>query len=194
VNSESLRYWKNFFGPLNLSIGSSANHSYDPVGENKWVNLDMNPKANPDVLHNLNDLPLPFDDNTFDCVLATHVFEHLEKEKWLFVVADIHRILKPNGHMIAVTPHGSSDVAMGMAQHRQAFFECTWQSITPESYNRPGNNGYLDDEGFPFREWKADTLLLVPWPEFMDDPDLEFHAHHGRNYINEMHVIFKAIK
>jgi len=193
MNSESVMYWKRFYGDLNLSLGSSANHSVTSNGH-RWINLDMNPKANPDVLHDLNELPLPFEDNTFDCVLATHIFEHLEKTQWVKVVADIHRILKPGGAMIAVTPHGSSDVALGMAQHKQAFFECTWNTIRAESYTKPGNNGYLDDEGLPFRNWAFDTCLLVPWPEFMNDTDLEYKAAHGRNYINEMHVIMKAIK
>jgi SAM-dependent methyltransferase len=196
VNSESIVYWKRFFGDCNLSLGSSANHSFDPNGKQQWINLDMNPKAKPDVIHNLNELPLPFADDMFDCVLATHIFEHLEKTQWVKVVADIHRILKPNGTMIAVTPHGSSDVALGMAQHKQAFFECTWNTIRAESYTKPENNGYLDDEGLPFCNWEFDTCLLVPWPEFCDLPpkELEYKAAHERNYINEMHVILRAVK
>jgi SAM-dependent methyltransferase len=193
MNNESISYWKRFFGPMNLSLGSSGNHSLSKDGE-KWINLDMNPKANPDVLHNLNDLPLPFADNTFDCVLATHVFEHLDKIKWVYVVADIHRILKPGGALIAVTPHGSSDIAMAQAQHKGIFFEATWNTIRADSYTQPGSTGYLDDEGLPFRDWVFDTCILVPWPEFKDDPDLEYKATHYRNYINEMHVILKAVK
>jgi SAM-dependent methyltransferase len=193
MNNETMSHWQIFFGENNLSIGSSANHSRGPKGQN-WINLDMNPKANPDVLWNLNNLPMPFKDNTFDCVLATHILEHLGKEQWVHVIADIHRILKPGGAMIAVTPHGSSDVALGMAQHKQAFFECTWNTIRAESYTKPDNNGYLDDEGLPFRNWIFDTCLLIPWPEYMDDPDLAEKVKHGRNYINEMHVIMKAVK
>jgi SAM-dependent methyltransferase len=193
MNSESVGYWQRFYGERNLSIGSSANHSKGPKGQ-EWINLDMNPKANPDVVWNLEDLPMPFLDNSFDCVLATHILEHLGKDQWVRVVADIHRILKPGGAMIAVTPHGSSDVALGMAQHKQAFFECTWNTIRAESYTKPENNGYLDDEGLPFRNWEFETCILVPWPEYMDMPDLEEKAKHGRNYINEMHVIMKAVK
>lgn len=193
MNNETVAYWKRFFGAKNLSIGSSANHSIGQEGQT-WINLDMNFNANPDVIWNLNDLPMPFYDNTFDCVLATHILEHLEKDKWVHVVADIHRILKPGGHMIAVTPHGSSDVALGMAQHKQAFFECTWNTIRAESYTKPENNGYLDDEGLPFRDWVFDTCLLIPWPEYMNDPDIAEKAKHGRNYINEMHIIMRAVK
>jgi ubiquinone/menaquinone biosynthesis C-methylase UbiE len=45
---------------------------------------------------------LPFPDASFDCVLATEVFEHIFNLEE--VLREIHRVLKPGGRMIVTTP------------------------------------------------------------------------------------------
>jgi SAM-dependent methyltransferase len=43
---------------------------------------------------------LPFKNNTYDCVFASHVLEHIKNDKK--AISEIHRILKPDG--IAILP------------------------------------------------------------------------------------------
>jgi SAM-dependent methyltransferase len=43
-------------------------------------------------------------DQTFDCVIAVEVLEHVEKDS-LFV-GEVHRVLKPNGTFLMTTPNG----------------------------------------------------------------------------------------
>jgi SAM-dependent methyltransferase len=52
---------------------------------------------------NLNTMPLPYADATFDVVTATEVIEHLEDFRR--VVREIHRVLKPGGVCILSTPN-----------------------------------------------------------------------------------------
>lgn len=47
-------------------------------------------------------LTLPFKNSTFDIVLSTEVMEHVSDPK-LFL-DEIHRVLKPNGHLVLTTP------------------------------------------------------------------------------------------
>jgi ubiquinone/menaquinone biosynthesis C-methylase UbiE len=47
---------------------------------------------------------LPFDDNTFDAVLASHVIEHVEWERTQAVLTDWCRVLKQGGVMTLWTP------------------------------------------------------------------------------------------
>lgn len=56
--------------------------------------------------HDLNDLPLPYEDNYFDAVLSTHVIEHLKDPLSLFKEA--YRILKPSGFLYVETPNTRS--------------------------------------------------------------------------------------
>lgn len=82
---------------LNLGAGGLKKPGY--------VNIDWNVLTNPDVQHDLNITPYPFDDNTFDVIEADHVLEHLDKP--FAIMTEIHRILKPGGQLIIEVPHFS---------------------------------------------------------------------------------------
>lgn len=47
-------------------------------------------------------ITLPFADNTFDSILCTEVFEHVEQLD--DVIIELYRVLKPAGRMIVTTP------------------------------------------------------------------------------------------
>ena len=49
-----------------------------------------------------NGIALPFADNSFDSVLCTEVFEHVEQLD--DVIIELYRVLKPGGRMIVTTP------------------------------------------------------------------------------------------
>jgi len=73
---------------LNLGCGESKREGY--------INLDY-----PEI--NLEKIPYPFDDNSVDEVLLSHVLEHLWIKPTL-VIEEIHRILKPDGILILKLP------------------------------------------------------------------------------------------
>ncbi|MEO0795898.1 MAG: class I SAM-dependent methyltransferase [Verrucomicrobiota bacterium] len=45
---------------------------------------------------------LPFEDNSFDCAIATEVFEHVKRPAALF--AEIRRVLRPGGQLMLTVP------------------------------------------------------------------------------------------
>ena len=47
--------------------------------------------------------PLPFADESFDCVVSFQVIEHIRRDKAF--VAEVHRVLKPGGRFIVSTPN-----------------------------------------------------------------------------------------
>ena len=70
------------------------------------IGIDFkNPIAKPDVSHDLNKLPYPFDDNTFDFIYASYSLEHLDNP--LRVMEEMHRIAKPNARIVVKVPHYS---------------------------------------------------------------------------------------
>ncbi|PYQ14440.1 MAG: hypothetical protein DMF80_12580 [Acidobacteria bacterium] len=72
------------------------------------VTLDISPEVHPDVTHDLNSRPYPFPDASFDAVYAFSVIEHVSEP--IAVLAEVHRLLRPNGFVAVLTPH-FSDVA-----------------------------------------------------------------------------------
>ena len=83
------------------------------------VTLDVNPLAKPDVLHDLDVTPYPFEANAFDVVIAEHVLEHVEHV--VRVVEELHRIVAPGGVLMVEVPHFSSANFHTDPTHRHAF-------------------------------------------------------------------------
>ena len=56
-------------------------------------------------LQHINTLPSPYSDNSIDLIFATEVIEHLTDDQLIDMLADIRRILKPNGFLFLSTPN-----------------------------------------------------------------------------------------
>jgi SAM-dependent methyltransferase len=184
--------YKQYLGELNLNVGSALNHEPSRNGH-KFMNLDMNPLVKPDIVHDMTVFPWPFEDNTFDSVIGSHIFEHIHKEQFLPMVSEIFRILKPGGHLLAFTPYGTSFDAWENPHHVQCFTETTWFYCTPICY-RGETAGFGAEQGQPINNWSMERVSLVPYEEFINDPELEWKHKHLANVIREIQVVMRANK
>ena len=93
------------------------------------VTLDINPAHDPDVLHDLTVLPLPFRDDEFDEIHAYEILEHTGQQgDYRFFFAQFQefwRILKPDGLFIATVPHWQGLWAWGDPGHTRVINEGT---------------------------------------------------------------------
>lgn len=91
-------------------------HEWDDL-----TTLDYNADHNPDVYWDLNMLPLPFKPDTFDEIHAYEVLEHLgsqgDYKSFFALFSELHRILKPDGHLMATCPSRHSVWAYGDPSH-----------------------------------------------------------------------------
>lgn len=174
-----------YAGGEKLSIGSGATELEG------WRTLDMNPASGADVIHNLYDLPLPFADGSFDTVLASHVLEHIAREKTLPLVHDVARILKPGGNLIIAVPYATHRVAYANPLHHQLFDEHSFQYFSVECYSEPGNDGYLANQNQPVARWEQKEFQYVLCEDWATAPDneIEFAKNHYLNVIREMFVV-----
>jgi SAM-dependent methyltransferase len=82
-----------------------------------FINVDYFSTATPDVTHDLNQIPYPFDDDYFELVEANHVLEHLTDP--FKVMGELRRI-SANGAAIHVrVPHFSRGFTH--ADHKRGF-------------------------------------------------------------------------
>ncbi len=135
---------------MRLNIGCGRDVRED------WVNLD-----HPSVAEKIEgivgcdidqpDLRLPFDDNTFDTIEASHVIEHLTH--LLPFMQEVHRVATPDAHFFVEVPYGSSDDAWEDPTHHRAFFAGSWAYFSQPTYWR-SDYGYRGD-------WKPEAVLLV---------------------------------
>src|SRR5215469_13722542 len=67
-----------------------------------WINLDVAALPGVDIVHDLNQLPLPFDSETAEQILSLDILEHLD---YIPFLKECHRILRPGGQVHISVPH-----------------------------------------------------------------------------------------
>ncbi len=123
-----------------LDLGCGANKTEGAIG------LDNNPRTNPDVLHDLADLPYPFKDDEFDSVVANHVIEHVPDV--MAFIGELHRITKPGGRIRLLTPHYTNPDWANDPTHRNHINSYTFNTFLP---GRQVFDFYTDIELKPVR-------------------------------------------
>lgn len=104
---------------LLLGAGNDRRKKVDLTQKHEWegelVTLDMNPDCNPTMVWDLENRPLPFEDESFDEIGAYDVLEHWGRQGdwrgWFDEMAEYHRLLKPGGLMSIVVPVGGDALA-----------------------------------------------------------------------------------
>ena len=95
------------------------------------VNVDLCASTRPDVVHDLNVRPWPFEQNAFDEVAAYDVIEHLDDV--VATMEEIHRV-SADGAVVKVTvPHFSSSNAFTDITHRHYFSAFSFHYFTGEN-------------------------------------------------------------
>ncbi len=86
------------WGSLRLNVGSGQRKFGDT-----WINCDVNPKWEPDVVCDGASMPM-FADGSAELIVLHHVLEHAGLGEMDPVIRECHRILAPGGSLIATTP------------------------------------------------------------------------------------------
>ena len=73
-----------------LNLGAGLDRSIPGA-----VTVDLVAKTNPDVVHDLDVYPWPFETDSFDQVICREVIEHLEDV--IKAMEEMHRITRPGG-------------------------------------------------------------------------------------------------
>lgn len=79
-----------------LDLGCGSNKKDDYIG------IDVHRYPDVDVVRDVDSHGLPFDDSSVDEIRASHFLEHCRN--LIFVMNEMHRVLKPGGRLTAVVP------------------------------------------------------------------------------------------
>ncbi|MGJ4952573.1 class I SAM-dependent methyltransferase [Bradyrhizobium sp. HKCCYLS20291] len=76
------------------------------IAEKHWeeVRLDIDPEVRPDVVGSITALDASFDAQSFDAVWSSHVLEHLYAHEVYPALRQIHRVLRPDGFALVMSP------------------------------------------------------------------------------------------
>jgi SAM-dependent methyltransferase len=165
---------------LLLGCGAARVKHLQPGHSVSWsglVTLDINPDHKPDVVWDLAQLPLPFDDNSFDEVHAYEVLEHIGAQgDWRTFFAqfsEFWRILKPNGLLCASVPSLTSRWAWGDPSHSRVIPPENLVFLHQPEYTKQVGVTSMSDFRFVY---KADF-------------DIAFQRDDGNNFWFALHAI-----
>jgi hypothetical protein len=132
-----------------------------PDDGNEHVTLDI--VGNPDVLHDMNDLPLPFNDNEFGEIHAIHSLEHWGRQgDWEYFFTEwneYYRILKTGGLFRSVVPYGVWTWAD--PGHTRVITNGTIAFLDQEQYNKQiGNTSMTDYRNIYKGNFVPEQLLM----------------------------------
>jgi SAM-dependent methyltransferase len=142
--------------------------------------LDIDPDCKPDVLHDLNVLPLPFDDNTFNEIHAVDILEHTGQQgDWRFFFAqftEFWRILKPGGYFVGACPKWDSPWAWSDPGHSRIFSFHTLIFLDQSCYAEVGSTPMTD-----YRHvYKANFRTMVTTEDVPNGPG---HSEHKWGFV-----------
>ena len=132
-----------------LDVGCGINKLPGAIG------IDRNPRTRADVLCDLDHLPYPFRDGSFDRLQAIHVIEHLSDV--IRAMEEFHRLVRAGGTVVVVTPHYTDFSSFCDPTHRWHLNSFSFR------YFGDDNAGYGYYSTARFREKKVRLRLLAVW-------------------------------
>lgn len=91
---------------LHIGCGSaSPKRLPECFKDHRWqeIKLDINAAAEPDIVADVRDMSV-VDDNSFDAVWSSHNLEHIDECHVPVALAEIYRVLRPGGFLLATLP------------------------------------------------------------------------------------------
>jgi SAM-dependent methyltransferase len=135
--------------PLILDVGCGRNKFPGSIG------IDHNPRTAADVLCNLDRPPYPFRDNLFDQIRVVHVIEHVEDV--LATMKELHRLARPGGRILLVTPHYTDFSSFCDPTHRRHLNSFSFRHFGED------HGGYDFYTQQKLKELRVHVRLLALW-------------------------------
>jgi SAM-dependent methyltransferase len=119
------------------------------------IGIDRNPASRADVICDLDRIPYPFHDNSFDRLLAIHVIEHVSDV--IRAMEEFHRLVRRGGSIRIETPHYTDFSSFCDPTHRSHLTSFSFRYFGPDH----GGFGYYTHA--KLKELSVKVKLLAFW-------------------------------
>ena len=110
---------------VNLDLGSNG------TPQKGFLGVDRRAVPGVSFVWDLEMLPWPFPDHCVDQILASHLLEHISPKVTVSFWDEMWRIMKPDGQLLVVVPHGQSYGYMQDPTHCSPYVEATFAYFCP---------------------------------------------------------------
>jgi len=104
---------------LNLGCGSVKQDFPEAARAAQIVGVDLSPRSQADLIHDLNRFPYPLESDAFDLVIMQDILEHLVDVPG--VLREVYRVARDGAIVRIRTPHYSSYYAYNDPTHVRSF-------------------------------------------------------------------------
>ena len=180
-------------GQVKLNLGCGEDHKAEYINVDKF--------GNPDIFHNLEDFPWPWDDNSVIEVVLKHVLEHLgESTKvYLNIIEELYRICKADAKIEIVVPHPRHDDFIDDPTHVRVVTPASLKLFSKAKNREWVKQGcsnsplglYLDVD---FEIVNVDWILDPVWAEVLKGKDQELISQAKNRYNNVVKEIQMTIE
>jgi len=160
------------------------------------VNVDYVQVPGVNVVHDLSKMPLPFEDNTFDLVIANHILEHVPN--WWECFRDLARVVKVGGWIVVWGPGDGTDSQLGYRDHINVINNCSFAGV--RNLIRNFANAWEEDQlmsnGYVKDLILEDTYVVGQnywWMHILPERTLKWVLLHLRNVVQEMGWGFRKL-
>jgi len=142
-------------------------------GDNKregFIGVDIKETSSTDIIHNLNQYPWPFEDNSVDEINCSHYVEHIphdvkngnDTDGLIQFMNECYRILKKDGKLTITAPYYTSVRAFGDPTHVRFIGDFTFPYYNKEwrDANKLSHYGIICDFDIVFSYIVTNELTL----------------------------------
>ena len=175
---------------LNLGCGTTT-YPHPNV-----INLDAEAVDGVNLVWDLSKTPLPFEDNTFDFIIANHILEHVPN--WWECFKELARIVKVGGTVEIWLPGDGNSSQLGYRDHINTINACSFVGVRGtyrnlanawESLQRKQLGFVCDLNTVSFLHNMMAYWWIAIWPQSVQ----VWMAVHLRNVVNEQGWKFKKL-
>ncbi len=131
----------------------------------------------------LNVLPLPYKDDEFDGVFASHILEHTIPHQLLDLMKELNRITKTKSEIVIYVPHFSNESALAPITHYTVFGKDTfnqicdnaggWQNYMKGYFNLKSSKINIPPRFF-FCKWVSQSTYEAKFARFFPSSEIRF--------------------
>ena len=183
---------------LNLGSGSKILDGY--------INVDKYDYYKPDIIHDLEVFPYPFEDNSIEEILLSHVLEHIgqQPDTFINIMKELYRICSNNALIIINVPHPRHEDFLSDPTHVRPI-TVLGLSLFDQKLNRDlqkmgaANSplGLIHDVNFNIEKYEYlldENIVSKRNIGELNDQELEKMMLHYNNVIKQININLRAIK
>ena len=169
-----------------------------------YVNVDNSPECNPDLLVDLEQTPWPFEDNTAEEIVLSHVLEHLGQttDNFRAIIQELYRMAKPDAKIMIAVPDPAHDNFWGDPTHVRAITPQLLAVLSRDHLAPNIRGGYADSPiaftwNVDFKTIDVNARVSDKFKKFADEQNIDLsydNLRFYRNSISDYAIILKVIK